>query len=134
MANMSQSRTRLIRWRYLVAAAIVAACGLVWRLAPLGLPPFWIKYGGSILWGVMVLLIVAAFARTARTTLLAAATIALAAELFRLFHTPALDAFRLTLPGALLFGRVFSPWNILAYWIGIAAAYPFARPGADPRP
>ena len=51
-------------------------------------------------------------------------------KLFRLYHTPWLDGFRLTTAGALLLGRVFSLWNMLAYAIGIAAAYAFepARP------
>jgi hypothetical protein len=29
---------------------------------------------------------------------------------------------RLTLPGALLLGHIFSPWNMLAYGVGIALA------------
>jgi hypothetical protein len=41
-------------------------------------------------------------------------------ELFRLVHAPWLDAFRLTTAGALLLGRVFSPWDVLAYGVGIA--------------
>jgi hypothetical protein len=41
-------------------------------------------------------------------------------ELFRLVHAPGLDAFRLTLAGALLLGRIFSPWDMLAYGVGIA--------------
>ena len=53
-------------------------------------------------------------------TISAAVLIALGAELFRLYHTPTLDAFRLTLPGALLLGRVFNPRNVVAYWLGIA--------------
>ena len=51
-----------------------------------------------------------------------AAAVALAVELFRLYHTPWLDAFRLTTAGALLLGRIFSPWNLLAYALGIALA------------
>ena len=50
---------------------------------------------------------------------LIAAVIAVSVELFRLLHTPWLDAFRLTLPGALLLGHVFSLWNIVAYGAGI---------------
>ncbi len=50
------------------------------------------------------------------------AAIAVLVELFRLVHTPALDAFRLTLAGALLLGRIFSPWDMLAYGIGIVLA------------
>jgi len=112
--------------RQLVAAVVIVACGLIWRLAPLGLPAFWRNYGGSVLWGAMVLLIVGAFDPGGRRwkAPLAAAAVALAVELFKLYHVPGLDAFRLTLPGALLFGRVFNPWNVMAYWVGIAAAIP----------
>jgi hypothetical protein len=48
--------------------------------------------------------------------------IALCVEMFRLVHAPWLDDFRLTLAGALLFGRIFSPWDILAYSVGIVLA------------
>ncbi len=51
-----------------------------------------------------------------------ACAIAVSVELFRLYHMPALDAFRATLPGKLLLGSIFSPWNIIAYAIGIACA------------
>ncbi len=36
-------------------------------------------------------------------------------------HAPWLDAFRLTTAGALLLGRIFSLWNLVAYLIGIVA-------------
>lgn len=109
----------------LIPAAVVAVCGLVWRLAPLGLPHFWLNYGGSALWGAMVSFIISAFrydTQRSWPTPAIAAAIALAAELFRLYHAPSLDAFRATLPGALLLGRIFNPWNIVAYWAGIAIA------------
>lgn len=87
----------------------------------LGLPGLVVKYGGSILWAIMVLFIVAIVRPTlSRTRMIAiAAIIAIAVELFRLIHTPWLDAFRITLAGALLLGRIFSPWDILAYGVGI---------------
>jgi threonine/homoserine efflux transporter RhtA len=50
---------------------------------------------------------------------LISASIAVSVELFRLVHAPSLDAFRLTTAGALLLGRIFSPWNMLAYGVGI---------------
>ncbi len=53
---------------------------------------------------------------------LIAAAIAIGVELFRLVHAPWLDAFRLTLAGALLLGRIFSPWDMLAYGVGIVLA------------
>lgn len=49
-----------------------------------------------------------------------AIAIAVLAELSRLIHTPWLDAFRLTTAGALLLGRIFSLWNMVAYAVGIA--------------
>jgi Protein of unknown function (DUF2809) len=47
------------------------------------------------------------------------AVIAVSVELFRLVQTPWLDDFRMTLAGALLLGRIFSLWNMLAYGVGI---------------
>jgi hypothetical protein len=86
-----------------------------------GLPSFVVKYGGSLLWGAMVFFLVAiAGSRLPRWRIaLVSAAIAVAVELFRLVHAPWLDAFRLTLVGALLLGRIFSPWNMLAYGAGI---------------
>ncbi len=52
----------------------------------------------------------------------AAFLIALIVEFSRLYHTPELDAFRLTTAGKLLLGRVFSLWNIAAYAVGISIA------------
>lgn len=54
--------------------------------------------------------------------IITAETIAIAVELVRLIHTPELDGFRDTLAGALLLGKVFSPWNMLAYSFGIGLA------------
>jgi hypothetical protein len=101
----------------------IIACGLALRGfgLRLGLPASVVKYGGSILWGTMVFVLVAMTAPnlSRRNTALMSATIAVCVELFRLVHAPWLDAFRLTLPGALL-GRIFSTWDILAYGAGIA--------------
>ena len=89
-----------------------------------GLPALIVKYGGSILWGTMVFFLVALATSNSsvlRITVISAA-IAVAVELFRLVHAPWLDDFRLTLAGALLLGRIFSLWNILAYGAGIGLA------------
>ena len=90
----------------------------------LGLPPAFVKYGGSALWGAMVFLLVAIAAShlSRRNVALIATAIAIAVELFRLFHTSWLDSFRLTLAGALLLGRIFSVWDMLAYGVGIILA------------
>lgn len=93
-----------------------------WYGFPLGLPAFVVKYGGSLLWATMVFLLVGVLLpRLTRTQIVViAAAIAVAVEFSRLVHAPWLDAFRLTTAGALLLGRIFSLWNLVAYAIGIA--------------
>ncbi|NML73908.1 DUF2809 domain-containing protein [Rhizobium sp. S-51] len=113
------------RLKPLAAAALVIATGTTLRLAgyEAGLPYVVVKYGGSLLWGAMVyLLVTVALPARPRLGILLSLIIAIAVELFRLYHTPWLDAFRLTLAGALLLGRIFSVWNIVAYIVGIAVA------------
>ena len=96
--------------------------GVAWRHLPLGLPWFAFKYGGSALWAVALYWLCAAVwpRWDSRRLVPLTAAIALIVELSRLVHIfPALDAFRLTLPGRLLLGRFFSVKNILAYWLAI---------------
>ena len=105
---------------------LTIVCGLGLRGFGLGagLPALVVKYGGSMLWGTMVFFLVALAAPNlsrARVAVIAAA-IAVAVEMFRLVHAPWLDAFRLTLAGALLLGRIFSGWDLLAYGVGILFA------------
>ena len=105
-------------------ALVVIACGLTlrWYGFPLGLPAFAVKYGGSLLWATMGFLLVGVLLpRLSQTRNAAIAmVIAVVIELSRLVHLPWLDAFRPTTAGALLLGRIFSPWNLAAYAIGIA--------------
>ena len=115
------------RQRSLIRAALALAvivCGLAlrWYGFPLGLPAFVVKYGGSLLWATMVFLLVGVLLlRLSRTQIAAiAAAIAIVVEFSRLAHAPWLDAFRLTTAGALLLGRIFSLWNLVAYTVGIA--------------
>ena len=100
---------------------VTIVCGLVWRMAPLGLPAVLVKYGGSALWAVMVYWLVAfLLPRKAPHSLgLIAAVVAAAVECFKLYRSPGLDAFRLTLAGKLLLGRVFSLRDIAVYWLAI---------------
>lgn len=104
----------------LMLATVV--CGLVVRFTPLGLPPFVIKYGGSTLWALMVYWIVSALLPSWRLFAIALLTgvIATSVEFVKLYHSPALDAFHLTLPSILLLGRFFSVWDIVAYWSAIS--------------
>lgn len=116
---MLRARAKIFAW---LAAIIIA--GLVWRKADLGLPFFAWKYGGSALWGAMVFLLVRLWQPHAalRSVVIASMLIAAAVEFSRLYETPWLDEFRLTLAGQLLLGRVFSVWNVVAYAVGIGAA------------
>jgi hypothetical protein len=110
--------------RRLTAAVIALALipvGIAWRLAPLHLPPFLYKYGGSVLWAAMVYWLVAAILPRFSPFKVAAlaAIVAVLVEYSRLIHTPALDAFRVTLAGKLVLGRFFSLKDILAYLLAI---------------
>jgi hypothetical protein len=98
--------------------------GLAIRFAPLGLPPFLIKYGGSALWAVSIYWLVSILLPNLRAEGAAALTAAIATvvEFFKLYHSPAVDDFRLTIPGVLLLGRFFSLWDILAYYVAICIA------------
>ena len=104
-------------------ALVVIACGLSlrWYGFPLGLPAFVVKYGGSLLWATMVFLLVGVLLPWLSRSRLGAIAMAIAivVELSRLVHTPGLDAFRQTMAGALLLGRIFSLWNVVAYAAGI---------------
>ena len=114
-------------WRRLalfVAALLAIASGSALRLTRIGLPWWFVKYGGAVIWGAMVYCLVAVLMAGARRHHVAAVAVlaAIASELFRLHHTPWLDEFRLTLAGQLLLGRIFSGWNIVAYAVGIGLA------------
>lgn len=121
-----RSTTCFTRIRFLAAAAAVILLGLCLRAFgyDVALPFVAVKYGGSVLWGAMVYLLLAAVfpSRWWDYEIHAAILVAIAVELVRLVHFPALDAFRATTAGGLLLGRVFSLWNILCYVAGIAVA------------
>ena len=109
---------------YFGLAILTLVLGLLWRFVWVGLPPALYKYGGSMLWAAMIYWLAALIAPRARPRKLAVicGAIATAVEFFKLVHTPALDAFRLTFAGKVLIGRVFYWTGILAYWVAIAAA------------
>ncbi|TXN41210.1 DUF2809 domain-containing protein [Methylobacterium sp. WL30] len=102
-------------------ALVLISVGLIWRLVPLGLNVLALKYGGSVLWAAMIYCLCAALlaSQSITATVCLACCMALGTEMLRLYHEPWLDAFRLTLPGALLLGRIFSVWNLVAYVAGI---------------
>jgi hypothetical protein len=100
---------------------VTIAGGLLIRFGPLGLPRFVVKYGGSVLWALMIYWIVSTLLpwwRVAAIALLAG-TLATSVEFLKLYHVPWLDSFRLTVPGILLLGRFFSVRDIVAYWLAM---------------
>ena len=108
--------------RSLMLALVTIAVGLIVRFAPLGLPQFVTKYGGSMLWALMIYWIISTLLGAARPAVAAIVSglIATGIECIKLYHAPWLDTFRLTLPGVILLGRYFSLRDIAAYWIAIA--------------
>jgi hypothetical protein len=112
------TRTRL---GYVAAALLTIAAGLLWRRTDLGLSSFLTKYGGSVLWGGMVFLVLGALFPSAerKRVASAAAAVSAAVEFSQLLHIGWLDAFRRTTFGQLLLGRIFTWSDIAAYWIGI---------------
>ena len=103
--------------------------GLAIRFAPLGLPGFVMKFGGSALWAVMIYWIVSSGRHTwpVGQAAVIAGVLATLVEFFKLVHAPVLESFRSTLAGALLLGRFFSFWDIAVYWLAIALAACFDR-------
>ena len=111
------------RFRAIGFGLATVALGLGVRFVHVGLPWVVMKYGGSMLWAVMIFWIVSALVPQwplMRIALLSG-VVATAVEFFKLYHSPGIDAFRLTIAGKLLLGRVFSGWDIAAYWVDIAA-------------
>jgi len=108
--------------RSLMLALVTIAVGLIVRFAPLGLPQFVTKYGGSMLWALMIYWIISTLLGAARPAVAAIVSglIATGIECIKLYHAPRLDAFRLTLAGIILLGRTFSLRDIATYWIAIA--------------
>ena len=105
----------------LIVATMIAGAAI--RFAPIGLPHSVVKYGGSALWALAIYWMVSTLLPRLRiaTAAALAGSIATTIEFAKLYHAPALDAFRLTLPGILIMGRYFSFRDILAYWLAIAA-------------
>ena len=105
----------------LALMVVTVAAGLMIRFAPLGLPSFIVKYGGSTMWALMAYWIVSTLLPSRRllTVVLLTGTLTTAVEFVKLYHSPLLDAFRLTFPGIVLLGRYLSAWDIVAYWLAI---------------
>jgi hypothetical protein len=101
---------------------ITVVSGLTIRFAHLGLPTSMVKYGGSALWAAMIYWVCSTLLPSWRLlwSAMISGILGTAIEFLKLYNPPWLDAFRSTLPGILLLGRIFNPWDIVVYWIAIA--------------
>jgi hypothetical protein len=101
---------------------ITVVSGLTIRSAHLGLPASVVKYGGSALWAAMIYWVCSTLLPSWRLlwSAMISGILGTAIEFLKLYNPPWLDAFRSSLPGILLLGRIFNPWDIVVYWIAIA--------------
>ncbi len=122
-AKAPQASRRRLACLGLLAATLPT--GLAWRFAPLHLPPFAYKYGGSALWASAVYWLVASCRPLWRSAAVArtAATFSIAVECFKLVRAPALDHFRATLAGKVLLGRYFTFGAAAAYLLAIGSVF-----------
>jgi hypothetical protein len=120
--SLSTTPRPILRSVLLLLLTIVA--GIAVRFVHLGQPRFVAKYAGSMLWAAAIYWVASTVLGRMRLVwvVLIAGGVATAVEFFKLYRSPGMDAFRGTLPGVLLLGRYFSRWDILAYWVAIAAA------------
>jgi hypothetical protein len=118
------------RSAYVALLILTILLGLVLRRVPVGLPYVIVKYGGSMLWAMMIYWIVAVLAPawSATTAGIFSVVVASLIEFFKLYHESVLDAFRRTLAGSLLLGRYFSWWDIVAYCVGVFVAVRWISP------
>lgn len=104
---------------------LTVGTGIAWRMVPMGLSAGAWKYGGSALYGAMLYWMgVAAWPREARWKIgVGAYATSVAVECFKLVRAPGLDAFRMTLAGKLVLGRVFTSGALIAYGCGVVAVF-----------
>ncbi len=103
------------RIRLAILAALTIALGLLSRRYPIAG-----NYPGDALWATLVYLlwtfILPTHSRRLHLTL--AASTAACVEFGQLYHSPWIDSVRQTLPGKLVLGSGFDPFDLIAYAIG----------------
>jgi Protein of unknown function (DUF2809) len=87
-----------------VLMVVTMIAGLAIRFVPLRLPAPTVKYGGSMLWALMIYWIVSALSPSLRLLVVAliSAALATAVEFFKLHRSPALDAFIVAAPSRMI--------------------------------
>lgn len=109
---------------YLGLFVVTVLLGLATRRFPAAFPEVIARFGGDVLWAMMVLWIAALIWRGASTHRLAlsALAIAYAVELSQLYRAPWIEAVRATRGGALMLGHGFLWSDLVAYAVGVALA------------
>lgn len=109
---------------YAALLATTVLLGLATRRFPSAFPAVVAQFAGDTLWAAMVFWLAALIRRSATTTHLALASIAIAfaVEFSQLHHAPWLDALRATRPGALVLGQGFLWSDLACYTVGVALA------------
>ena len=108
---------------YVLATVVVIAAGLATR--PLrSAYPVAMDALGDALWAAMVFLALSAAWPEAPIWKRAAgaAALAFAVEFSQMYHAPWMDRIRATLPGHLVLGQGFEPWDLVKYLVGVGAA------------
>ncbi len=120
---------------YTLRIALTVASGLLLRSPFVSLPRFAEKYGGDMLWALMVFFgFAAAFPRasTLRVGLLALG-FAWIIEFSQLYHAEWIDRIRAMRIGHLVLGSAFNPPDLLAYTAGVAVGMGFEWLSRQPR-
>lgn len=113
------------RWVYFLLFLLSILTGLLSRKASLFLPNFINTYLGDAIWAIMVYFLFRyLFYRLGQTkTALLALTFSYGIELSQFYHAPWLDEIRNTILGGLILGFGFLWSDIVAYTLGIVAAF-----------
>lgn len=112
------NRSRIV---YTVLVAVVVGLGLASRKFAWLLPALLKKNAGDILWATMVFFLIGLLLPSMSALRIASisALFSLFIEFFKLYRAPALDVFRDTVFGRLIFGYGFSWSNLVCYTLGI---------------
>lgn len=112
------------RLGYAACAVAIIALGLVVHRVDLRLYPVARDMLGDALWAAMVTCWLAALfaAMRRRHRALLALAICFGVEFSQMYRAPWLDAVRGTLPGHLVLGSGYDSRDLLAYFLGVAAA------------
>ena len=120
--NSSTTPVQRSRLAYGSATALVIGAGLLWRSELVPLPSLLAKYGGDLLWALVVFLGFGFVFRRSSTVQVALGAVCFAwsVEFLQLYHAPWIDVIRSTRLGQLVLGTSFNSPDLIAYVIGIA--------------